>query len=113
MCTSFFIWEENVDKLCQAVISMHGAQKGMPVDALDRALKLLWAMPGVQDAAAKAAKPMDKKAWGKAPADFRDAVALAHYMKTLYPAPADAPNALADQLDAYYFNAKKGAKKDK
>lgn len=100
-----------VDKYCQAVISMHGAQKGMPEDALNRAMKLLWAMPGVQDAAAKASKPMDKKAWGNAPADFRDAVALAHYLKTLYPAPADAPNALADQLDAYYCNALEGAKK--
>lgn len=102
---------EAVDKLCQAVISSHGAQKELPADALNRAMGLLWAMPGVKDAAAKADKPMDKKSWAKAPADFRDAVALAHYLKTLYPAAEAAPNALADQLDAYYCNALEGVKK--
>lgn len=97
---------EAVDKYCQSVMSMHGAQKGMPADALTRAMNLLWAMPGVKEAAAGAAKPMDKKAWAKAPADFRDAVALAHYIKTLYTA-----DALAEQLDAYYCNALEGVKK--
>lgn len=102
-----------VDFFCQAVMSMHGSQKAVPADALNRAMTLLWAMPGVKEYAASAPKPMDKVGWNKAPRDFREAVAMARYLKTMYPAPADAPNALADQLDAYYFNAKKGAKKDK
>ncbi len=102
-----------VDFYCQAVMSMHGSQKTLPADALNRAMALLWAMPGVKEHAAKAPNPMDKTGWNSAPADFRDAVAMARYMKTMYPAPAGAPNALADQLDAYYFNAKKGTKKDK
>lgn len=101
-----------VDFYCQAVMSMHGAQKTLPADALNRAMTLLWAMPGVKDYAAKVTKPVDKLQWQKAPTDFRDAVAMAHYLKTMYPAPASSPNALADELDAYYFNAKKGAKKD-
>jgi hypothetical protein len=99
-----------VDFYCQAVMSMHGAQKTLPADALNRAMALLWAMPGVKEYAAKVTKPMDKLQWQKAPADFRDAVAMAHYLKTMYP--ASAPNALADELDAYFFNAKKGAKKN-
>lgn len=98
-----------VDFYCQAVMSMHGSQKALPMDALNRAMALLWAMPGVQEHAAKVGTPIDKPGWNSAPADFRDAVAMAHYLKTLYP--GTTPNALADKLDAYYFNAKKGVKK--
>ena len=102
-----------VDFYCQAVMSMHGTQKAVPADALNRALALLWAMPGVKEYAAKVPKPVDKVGWNTAPADFRDAAAMAHYIKTMYPAPADAPNALADQLDAYFYNAKQGTSKAK
>lgn len=102
-----------VDFYCQAVMSMHGSQKAVPADALNRALALLWAMPGVKEYAANVSKPVDKVGWNKAPADFRDAAAMAHYIKTMYPAPADAPNALADQLDAYFYNAKQGTSKAK
>lgn len=102
-----------VDFYCQAVMSMHGTQKAVPADALNRALALLWAMPGVKEYAANVSKPVDKVGWNKAPADFRDAAAMAHYIKTMYPAPADAPNALADQLDAYFYNAKQGTSKAK
>lgn len=102
-----------VDLYCQAVMSMHGSQKTVPADALNRAMALLWAMPGVKEYAGKVSKPVDKLGWNAAPADFRDAVAMARYLKTMYPAVGEAPNALADQLDAFYFNAKKGAKKDK
>ena len=101
-----------VDYYCQAAMSMHGSQKVLPADAILRAMNLLWEMPGVQDYAATAAKPMDKKAWAKAPCNFCDAVALAHYYKALYADPA-APNALADQLDAYFCNTLKGVKKEK
>lgn len=102
-----------VDFYCQAVMSMHGTQKAVPADALNRALALLWAMPGVKEYAANVSKPVDKVGWNKAPADFRDAAAMAHYIKTMYPAPADAPNALADQLDVYFYNAKQGTSKAK
>lgn len=98
-----------VDFYCQAVMSMHGSQKALPMDALNRAMALLWAMPGVKDYAAKVSSPMTKQGWNAAPADFRDAVAMAHYMKTIYP--TETPNELADKLDAYFFNAKKGVKK--
>lgn len=98
-----------VDFYCQSAMSMHGAQKTLPLDALNRAMSLLWAMPGVKEYAAQAPKPMDKLGWQKAPADFREAVAMARYIKTMF----GVPNELADQLDVYYFNAKKGAKKDK
>lgn len=100
-----------VDFYCQSAMSMHGAQKILPADAIIRAMTLLWEMPGVQDYAATAPKPMDKKSWNKMP-NFSDAVALAHYYKALYADPA-APNALADQLDAYFCNTLKGTKKDK
>ena len=100
-----------VDFYCEAVMSMHGAHKAVPADALNRAMTLLWAMPGVQEyASTKATTPMTKPVWNAAPADFRDAVAIAHYMKTLYPASDGAPNALADKLNAYHFNMKKGSK---
>lgn len=102
-----------VDFYCESVMSMHGSHKEMPADALNRALTLLWAMPGVKEYAGKVTLPMTKPAWNAAPADFRDAVAMAHYMKAMYPAPAEAPNALVDKLDAYYFNMKKGSKSEK
>lgn len=100
-----------VDFYCQAVMSMHGTHKAVPADALNRAMTLLWAMPGVKEHAEKVSKPVDKLGWNSGPADFRDAVAMARYLKTMYPATSDAPNALADKLDAYYYNAKKGTKK--
>lgn len=102
-----------VDFYCEAVMSMHGSHKAVPTDALQRALALLWAMPGVKEHAAKVSKPVDKAGWNSAPADFRDAAAMARYLKTMYPAPAGASYAQADEIDAYYFNAKKGAKKGK
>lgn len=102
-----------VDFYCEAIMSMHGSHKEMPADALNRSLALLWAMPGVQEYAGKVQLPMTKPVWNAAPANFRDAVAMAHYIKAIYPAPAEAPNALADKLDAYYFNMKKGAKAEK
>ena len=100
-----------VDFYCQAVMSMHGSHKGVPADALNRALELLWAMPGVKEYAAKVTPPMDKAKWNPAPADFRDAAAMARYIKTRYPAASGAANPLVDKVDAYYVNAKAGTKK--
>ena len=98
-----------IDFYCQAAMSMHGAQKELPADAIKRAMNLLWNMPDVQAYAPKAPKPMDKKEWFKAPANFRDAVAMAHYYTTIYA--TETPDPLATQLDAYYFNQLKGVKK--
>ncbi|MBR5194524.1 MAG: hypothetical protein IKW48_00110 [Akkermansia sp.] len=100
-----------VDFYCQAVMSMHGSHKAVPADALSRALALLWAMPGVKEYAAKVTPPMDKAKWNPAPADFRDAAAMARYIKTMYPAANGAADPLVDKVDAYYFNAKAGTKK--
>lgn len=100
-----------VDYYCQAVMCMHGAQKSVPADALNRAMTILWAMPGVKDYASKVSKPVDKAGWNDAPANFREAVAMARYIKTMYPATGDEANPLVDKLDAYYFNALKGTKK--
>lgn len=98
-----------IDFYCQAAMSMHGAQKTVPADAIKRAMNLLWNLPDVQAYASKAPKPMDKKEWFKAPANFRDAVAMAHYYKTVYE--TGTPDPLATQLDAYYYNQLKGVKK--
>jgi hypothetical protein len=92
-------------------MSMHGSHKAVPADALSRALALLWAMPGVKEYAAKVTPPMDKTKWNPAPADFRDAAAMARYIKTMYPAANGAADPLVDKVDAYYFNAKAGTKK--
>lgn len=101
-----------VDSYCQSVMVMHGAQKTLPADALNRALALLWAMPGVKEYAAKVTPPLDKHKWNAAPADFRDAAAMARYIKMLYPAADGAPaNELVEKVDAYYFNALKGTTK--
>lgn len=101
-----------VDFYCQAAMSIHGANKEVPADALNRALTLLWAMPGVKEYAGSVTQPMNKTQWNKAPRDFREAVAMARYIKTMYPETA-AANPLVDQADAYYFNQKQGSKKDK
>ena len=102
---------EAIDFYCQAVMSMHGSHKELPADALNRALTLLWAMPGVKEYAGKVSAPLEKKQWNDAPRDFREAVTMAHYIKTLYPDAGGAANPLVDKADAYYFNAKKGTKK--
>ncbi len=104
---------EAVDFYCQAAMSIHGANKEVPVDAVNRSLALLWAMPGVKEYAAKVTLPMDKAQWGKAPADLKDAAAMARYIKTMFPAGKEGAAPLVDKVDAYYYNAKKDSKKKK
>lgn len=94
---------EAIDNLCQCVASIHGSQAELPVDALTRAMTILYAMPGVKDF--KAPKEMSKQAWASAPANFKDAVAIANLLKTVY-APGQ-PNELADKLAPLYYNAAK------
>lgn len=94
---------EAVDNLCQCVASIHGSQAELPVDALNRSMAILAAMPAAK--AYKAPKEMTKQAWASAPADFKDAVAIANLLKTVY-APGEA-NELADQLAPLFYNTGK------
>ena len=94
-----------IDNFCQCVASTHGIAAELPVDSLTRAMTILNAMPGVKDYAAKATAPLDKKAWATAPVNFKDAVAMANLLKTVY-AP-EAQIALADKLAPFYYNTGK------
>lgn len=72
-----------VDAYCEAAAVAHGRRMEVALDGLQRAFHLLWAMPGVKDYAGKS-KEMNKKRWGAAPANFRDAVALAYILQNNY-----------------------------
>lgn len=105
---------EAIDNFCQCVMSSHSATRPLPENALNRAIGLMWALPGVKEYAASAPTPMTGPAWASAPANFKDAVALANYLKVLYPAQkGSAPNELADKLAAFYYNARQGSSKNK
>ncbi len=98
-----------VDNYCQAAVSTHGAAMEIPLDAMQRALRILWAQPGVKEYAA-GGKEMDKARWGAAPVNFKDAAALAHLLKQVYTADAAAAlpqKALIDEVAQYYYNAEK------
>lgn len=96
---------EAVDNLCQCVASIHGSQTELPVDALNRSMAILAAMPAAKAYKAPAANEMTKQAWASAPADFKDAVAIANLLKTVY-APGE-PNELADKLAPLFYNTGK------
>ncbi len=98
-----------VDNYCQAAVSTHGTAMEIPLDAMQRALRLLWAQPGVKDYAAGGTE-MDKARWNNAPVNFRDAAALAWLLKNVYTADAAAAlsqKALIDEVAQYYYNAEK------
>ncbi len=98
-----------VDNYCQAALSTHGATMEIPLDAMQRALRLLWAQPGVKEEAAKGTT-MDKARWAAAPVNFKDAVALAFLLQKVY-TPDEAASlphkALIDEVAKYYYNAEK------
>lgn len=101
-----------IDNYCQCAVSAHGSNMAeIPADAMLRAMKLLWVMPGVQDYAAKAKAPMDAKAWGSAPHNFRDAVAIAYLLKNVY-GPKE-PDATVAKLAEFYYNTAKDNASDK
>lgn len=102
--------ESAIDNYCQCVVSTHGAADELPVDAMVRAMTLLWAMPEVADYTKKADKPCTKAQWGSAPANFRDAVAMANLLKTVY-AP-ELQNELADKIAPYFYNSTKDKAED-
>ncbi len=94
-----------IDSLCQAAVSSHGAHMEIPVDAMMRSVKLLWAMPGVKDYVSQA-NNMDVAKWNNAPHNFRDAVALAYLLKMVY-AP-EKKDATIERLAKYHVNTLAG-----
>ncbi len=104
-----------IDNYCQAALASHGTRMEIPLDAMQRALRLLWAMPGVRDFAA-GASPMVKGTWDKAPVDFKDAVVLAYMLKNVYTTDgADSleQKDLIEKLSKLYYNAEKDRKPEK
>lgn len=95
-----------VDAYCEVAAAAHGRYMEIPIDAMHRAFRILWAMPDVKDFADKAGK-FDKKTWNAAPHNFRDAVALAFLLRKVY-----APNLKDEaitQAVGLYFNPSLGA----
>lgn len=97
-----------IDTLCQAAVSSHGAYMELPVDAMLRTVRLLWAMPGVKDYVAQA-NNMDVNKWNSAPHNFRDAVALAYLIKNVY-AP-EIKDGTIDRLAKFHVNTLEGKEK--
>ena len=109
-----------IDAYCIAGISSHGSQLELPVDALIRAQKLLWAMPEVQ----AEIKPMSKlmrdkpaqypKDYVKSQQNFQDAVGLAYMLIHVYGVKADAekyPSIV--EAAGLFVNTQKGKAKAK
>lgn len=94
-----------VDSYCQSIVCSHGIPSALVVDALERAVALLYATPGVSDYVNKVHGSMSKKAWSDAPANFRDAVSMALLYKEVY-APGS-KNALMDKLAPLHYNTAK------
>lgn len=94
-----------VDNFCQCVVGVHGNIWPMQEDALIRSLHILAAMPGVPQHVAKAGKVLSSKAWSDLPADYRDAVAMAHLMKNVYDMGGKDP--LIDKLAESFYNTAK------
>lgn len=96
-----------VDAYCEAAVCYRGGEMEIATDALLRAFHLLWAMPNVK-AYAASAKNIDAKKWNEAPADFRDAVALANLLTTVI-APETKDNAV-HQAAGLFVNTLEGKK---
>lgn len=101
--------EAAIDNYCQCVVSTHGAADELPTDAMVRAMNLLWGMPDVADYTKKADKPCTKAQWASAPANFRDAVAMANLLKTIY-AP-ELKDEMVEKLVPYFYNTGKDKEK--
>lgn len=101
--------EAAIDNYCQCVVSTHGAADELPVDSMVRAMSLLWGMPGVAEYTKKADAPLTAAKWASAPANFRDAVAMANLLKTVY-AP-ELQNELVEKLVPYFYNTAKDKEK--
>ncbi len=97
-----------VGNYCQAALSTHSATMEIPLDAMQRALRILWAQPGVKEYAAGGA--VDAARWKDAPVNFKDAAALAFLLRKVYTTDdaASLPQkALIDEVAKHYYNAEK------
>lgn len=92
-----------INAYCRAGLSSHGRDMELPVQAMIRAQAMLWAMPGVKEYAARGAG-MDAAKWNGAPANFRDAVALAYMIKNVFGGTSETVEAAAK----LYFNSQAG-----
>ena len=92
-----------INAYCRAGLSSHGRDMELPVQAMIRAQAMLWAMPGVKEYAARGAA-MDAAKWNGAPANFRDAVALAYMIKNVFGGTSETVEAAAK----LYFNSQAG-----
>ncbi len=91
------------DYYCQAAMSMHGANPELVQYCMASAAKILWAMPGVKNYASSlnGATTCTVAQWKKAPANFKDAAALATLASKVFTGKEDA--ALAEMAQ-YYVN---------
>lgn len=96
-----------VDSFCEAAMCYRGGEMELAEDAMKRAFHLLWNMPGVKTYGTTA-KKMDEKKWNTAPAEFRDAVALANLLTTVV-AP-DIKDDAVRQAAGYFVNTLEGKK---
>ncbi len=96
-----------IDAYCEAVAAAHGRYMEIPIDAMHRAFRILWAMPGVKDFAAKAGK-LDKKSWNAAPYNFRDAVVMAYLLRNVYA--SELKDEAITKAAEFYVNPFLGAK---
>ena len=94
-----------VDAYCEAAVCYRGGEMELATDAMKRAFHLLWGMPGVK-AYGTSAKKMDIKKWNEAPANFRDAVAMANMLVSIID-PEIKDDAIR-QAAGYFVNAQEG-----
>lgn len=110
--------DKAIDAYCIAGISSHGSKLELPVDAMIRAQKLLWAMPEVQSAISGMRKTMsDKPAqypreYTRSPQNFQDAVGLAYMLIHVYGVDAE-KNPSIKEAAALFVNTQKGKDKAK
>ena len=91
-----------VDAFCEAAAAAHSRHMELSKDAMLRAFRILWAMPGVQQYANEGTQ-MTKKGWAKAPYNFRDAVALAFMLKNIYFNVGES-DSLVDKAAGFFYN---------
>lgn len=101
-----------IDRLCQFVACSHGSAPELELDALRRATHLLYAMPGVTEFtnSREAMGRFDAARWAKAPTDFKDAVALAHLVLTVYD--QECKDEVITKLAPRFFNAREAEQKE-
>ena len=98
-----------VDTLCEAAAAAHARHMEIPKDAMLRAFRILWAMPGVQQYAGEGTQ-MTKTGWSKAPYNFRDAVSLAFMLKNIYFDEGE-HDSLVDKAAGFFYNTMVDKKK--